>query len=253
MATELAQYTAEANEYYSELWRSEGWGNAQPNEDERLRANAIHRLLNDRVMSSRTETGDFRIVDIGCGRGWLTAMLAAHGTVLGIDPIPAAVERAKSLFPNLTFRIADGADLISEGSENQFDLVVSSEVIEHVVDSKKEEFVRNIYRLLKPGGFAILTTPRGELWKQWKRLGLEEQPVEQWIDEKRLQYLCESAQFRVIARDRVFLPDFSYNWLTWIATRKITRRLISRFYQSPFIRRLRAHCGIYQVILLKRG
>lgn len=243
----LSPALARENEYYAKFWSTEAWGTAQPNNDERLRAAAITRLIEEFVIPG-SNAADLRILDLGCGRGWLTSLLANYGSVLGIDPVPAAIERAKILFPTLNVRLAESTNLISEGFEGQFDLVVSSEVIEHVIHVEKPKFIRNIERLLKPNGFAILTTPRGELWKQWRRLGNGEQPVEEWITESGLRKLCESAGFRVVKRDRVFLPDCPFDWLSRLASR--SAGLIAG---SQLQRRLRHHRGIYQVILLRRS
>jgi len=233
------------NEYYAKFWSSEAWGSAQPNNDEKLRAAAITKLIDEFVIPESNAAG-LRILDLGCGRGWLTSLLANYGSIIGIDPVPAAIERAKILFPNLDVRVAEGANLITEGFEAQFDLVVSSEVIEHVVPSQKPEFVRNLKRLLKPNGFAILTTPRGELWKQWQRLGNGAQPVEEWITESDLNKLCESSGLRVVKRDRVFLPDCPFDWLSRLASRSN-----GLFAGSGLQRRLRHLRGIYQVVALQ--
>ena len=233
------------NEYYAKFWSSEAWGTAQPNNDEKLRAAAITKLIEEFVIPG-SNAASLRILDLGCGRGWLTSLLANYGSVLGIDPVPASIERAKTLFPKLDVRVAESANLISEGFEGQFDLIVSSEVIEHVVNNRKPEFVRNLNRLLQPNGFAILTTPRGELWQHWQRLGNGEQPVEEWITESDLTKLCESAGLRVVKRERVFLPDCPFDWLSRLASRRTG--LIAG---SGLQRRLRHYRGIYQVVALQ--
>jgi 2-polyprenyl-3-methyl-5-hydroxy-6-metoxy-1,4-benzoquinol methylase len=233
------------NEFYSRFWNSEAWGSAQPNEDEQLRAESIIRFIEEFVRPRIAEGPSLRILDLGCGRGWLTSILSDYGSVLGIDPVPAAIERARVLFPDVDVRLSESANLISEGLEAQFDLIVSSEVIEHVVGGQKEAFLRDIYRLLKPGGFAILTTPRGELWKLWNRTEQEEQPVEEWISEKELGRLCEAVRFRVVAKDRVFVR-YSLDWLSRIAARNTKLAYIG------LQEKLRYHRAIYQVVLLRR-
>jgi 2-polyprenyl-3-methyl-5-hydroxy-6-metoxy-1,4-benzoquinol methylase len=238
---------ARENEYYAKFWSSKAWGGARPNNDESLRAAAITKLIEGFVIPL-SKTARLRILDLGCGRGWLTSLLANYGSVLGIDPVPASIERARTLFPTLDVRVAESANLISEGFEGRFDLIVSSEVIEHVVNNKKSEFVHNLNWLLQPNGFAILTTPRGELWRQWQRLGNGEQPVEEWITESKLKKLCESAAFQVVERDRVFLPDCPFDWLSRLASSRQGYIAGSRLQ-----RRLRYHRGIYQVVLLRRA
>jgi SAM-dependent methyltransferase len=44
--------------------------------------------------------------------------------------------------------------------ENSYDIVVAVEVLEHVV--KDGQFIRNVYRVLRPGGFFLMTTPNGD-------------------------------------------------------------------------------------------
>ena len=150
--------------FYESFWRSARWGAAEPNEDERSRLAAITDLLTGCDVGERP-----RILDLGCGRGWLSRALAARGEILGADVTAAAVERARELFPGLRFERADVEGLLASCGEASFDLVVSSEVLEHVGDGDKPAFLRGVHRLLRPGGHAILTTPRGELWPAWQR------------------------------------------------------------------------------------
>src|SRR6185436_11405196 len=65
---------AVVNEFYSWFWSSDGWGSALPNEDESLRAKAITRMIEEFVMPPDAGAANLRILDLGCGRGWLTSM-----------------------------------------------------------------------------------------------------------------------------------------------------------------------------------
>ena len=237
---------ARVNEFYSRFWSSELWGRVEPNDDERLRADIIFGFIEKFVVPA-TASRNLRILDLGCGRGWLSALLSRYGSVLGVDPVPAAIDRARVLFPDLDVRVADSSQLISAGLEGQFDLVVASEVIEHVVHDQKANFVNDIQRLLKPSGFAILTTPRGELWNLWSRNGGSEQPVEEWISEADLRRLCESVNLRIVATDRIFLSEFPFDWLSRIAARS------ARYNYFGLREKLRHHRAIYQAILLTRS
>jgi 2-polyprenyl-3-methyl-5-hydroxy-6-metoxy-1,4-benzoquinol methylase len=150
--------------FYESFWRSARWGGMEPNPDERSRLSAITELLGDSHLGDRP-----RILDLGCGRGWLTQALSVYGDVLGADVVAASVARARELFPGLRFEEIDIAGLAESQGTESFDLVVSSEVLEHVKGDEKREFVRGIHQLLRPGGYAIVTTPRGELWPAWQR------------------------------------------------------------------------------------
>lgn len=237
--------------YYDQHWRSPSWGSKEPNEDERLRAHAILKLIKKCVLPSFDPEQNLRILDLGCGKGWLTSILAGYGRVIGIDPVQASVTRAQELFPDLDFRVGAAKDLLSKSGPEQFQLIISSEVIEHIVDRDKENFMKSVYSLLVPAGFAVFTTPRGELWETWKRAYPTSQPIEQWISESDLEQLSRSASFRIVARDRVFLPSNPYSLMSHIATSKPLRLLMPYFPRSKLFAKLRYYCGIYQVILLQ--
>lgn len=237
--------------FYDQLWNQASHG-AQ-DDVEQSRRQVILRLMEEYVLPSFGVENSLRILDLGCGRGWLTNILSHYGYAVGIDPVQSAIKRARESFPALEFRVGIAKDFfrMNEGTD-QFELIVSTEVIEHIVDDEKQDFLTNIHSLLVPRGFAILTTPRGELWTAWKRLGIKEQPIEQWIGEASLDQLSRSVGFQVVAKDRAFLPKFSYNWISHLATSRFLRLLMKHFPRSRLLAKLRYYCGIYQVILLRK-
>lgn len=105
---------------------------------------------------SAVRPGD-RALDLGCGAGDFTAVLAQAGAqAVGVDVAEAALARARSRHPELDFRLApfEGPLPLPDGS---FDLVWSSEVIEHVADTAR--WLSEVRRVLAPGGRLLLTTP----------------------------------------------------------------------------------------------
>src|SRR5439155_22565200 len=92
------------------------------------------------------------ILDVGCGPGWYTDTLRRFGPVTGIDLSEEAITIAKSRFPEIHFIAGNFYEL---ALQNQFDLVVSQEVIDHVEDQPK--FVQRAAQVLKPGGHLILS------------------------------------------------------------------------------------------------
>jgi len=101
------------------------------------------------------------VLDYGCGTGdHITYPLARSGyDVLGVDVhAPSVVEaRRRYVLPNLAFRTGTVEDLLREGLS--FDVVVCSEVLEHLHDPR--DFLVKLRRLLRLGGAAIITTPNG--------------------------------------------------------------------------------------------
>jgi ubiquinone/menaquinone biosynthesis C-methylase UbiE len=113
------------------------------------------KLRRDFLLGSVGE-GD-RALDLGCGAGDFTAVMAQAGAhALGVDVAEAALARARTRHPELEFRLApiDGPLPLED---NSFELVWSSEVIEHVADTAR--WLSEVRRVLKPGARLRLTTP----------------------------------------------------------------------------------------------
>lgn len=104
-----------------------------------------------------------RILDVGCGGGLLTEPLGRLGaSVTGIDPVAENIRVAqhhKSFDPVLDERIEYEAcsleETVDERAES-FDVVVASEVVEHVANL--EVFLQCCCQVLKPGGSLFVTT-----------------------------------------------------------------------------------------------
>jgi ubiquinone/menaquinone biosynthesis C-methylase UbiE len=98
-----------------------------------------------------------RVLDLGCGQGDLTAVLADAGTrPLGVEVAEAALSRARRRHPELSFTRApiDGPLPLPDGA---FDVVWASEVIEHVADTAR--WLSEVRRVLVPSGRLLVTTP----------------------------------------------------------------------------------------------
>lgn len=98
------------------------------------------------------------VLDIASGEGYGSHLLSSVAqTVCGVDIDPGSIAsaRGKYVAPNLTFK-AGSADAIPMGDAS-LDLVVSFETLEH--HDRHDEMMREIKRVLRPGGMLILSTP----------------------------------------------------------------------------------------------
>jgi 2-polyprenyl-3-methyl-5-hydroxy-6-metoxy-1,4-benzoquinol methylase len=122
-----------------------------------------HRMVQARIDPDRDLAGK-RVLEIGCGRGGFACWLARHpacpAEVVAADFSPTAVAMGRAFaaargIPGVTWTIADIEALTPFGTE--FDTVFSFETIEHVPHPARA--VRELARVLKPGGRLFLTTP----------------------------------------------------------------------------------------------
>ena len=87
-----------------------------------------------------------RILDLGCGDGFLTAKLAAMGCrVVGVDASAAQIEAARKL--GLDARVGDAENL---GFGPEFDAVFSNATLHWI--RKPDAAIDGVWRALKPGG-----------------------------------------------------------------------------------------------------
>ncbi len=97
------------------------------------------------------------VLELGCGTGYFTKELArTRANVTAIDISPDLLEEARRNCPapNVTFEVQNAYAL--SYPEASFDSVVGSSILHHL---EIDEALRQIYRVLRPGGFIRFTEP----------------------------------------------------------------------------------------------
>jgi 2-polyprenyl-6-hydroxyphenyl methylase/3-demethylubiquinone-9 3-methyltransferase len=101
-------------------------------------------------------------LDVGCGLGFFSQPLHLRGVrVTACDLGPKLVEQTR-IRVGCHAVVADALNLVQQFGREQFDMVVSSECIEHT--PAPEQAVRQMAGVLKPGGYLALSTPN-VLWQ----------------------------------------------------------------------------------------
>lgn len=109
------------------------------------------------------EKSDIRILDVGCGNGvQMTFPLGAQGyAVTGIDVHEPSIEyaRRENPFKNVEFLKVGIENLKSALFERVFDVIILSDILEHVPDPEK--LLRDVHAMLAHNGIILISIPNG--------------------------------------------------------------------------------------------
>jgi ubiquinone/menaquinone biosynthesis C-methylase UbiE len=100
-----------------------------------------------------------RVLDVACGEGYGSALLARHAReVTGVDVSAAAVAHARKAYADrANARFVEASCVELPFADASFDLAVSFETLEHITG--QERFLGELARVLAPGGVLLLSSP----------------------------------------------------------------------------------------------
>lgn len=170
--------------------------------------------------------GGKRVADIACGTGYGTQMLAEAGaqSVHGMDLSVEAVEFCRENYdaPNVTYSVANAQQLAAIG-DNEFDLVVSFETIEHLPEV--EAYLNEMARILRPGGRFLVSTPDRRIASVMYRFfghPANKHHVREYTDAELLNLL--SARFEIEAlHGQAFVPWWLVFWPVQFCIKAVCR------------------------------
>ena len=231
------------SEYYNKFWNK-----YKLNNEDKVRALFIKRKLK-KYSSKYCE-----ILDLGCGYGWMSSFLKDFGNYNGVDFSENAISFANKEFKNNgNFFLADtNSETLGFPKNKKFDIIVCSEVIEHVIDH--QSFVNQLYSFLKKGGLLILTTPNGDIWKEFLKMHSREsmQPVENWLTPKALINLFVQNDFMPIENHgRIIFPALKNQYTARFS--RIIDRIVHFFFIEDLFMRFFKKNSLYQMLVLKKN
>jgi 2-polyprenyl-3-methyl-5-hydroxy-6-metoxy-1,4-benzoquinol methylase len=127
----------------------------------------IPRLLEQGLVLLTHSSKKFNLLDLGCGDGGLLfalhekGLLAKAEKTVGVDISGERIERLGNNLPFVEGIIADASN-VPQLSDSSFDFVICTQLIEHV--ENEQALVAEIARLLKPGGFAYVSSVIKKWW-----------------------------------------------------------------------------------------
>lgn len=164
-----------------------------------------------------------RVLDVGCATGYIGSLLKERGNyVVGWDMVVRDVEKAR--------QVLDEAYVVDVESSHwpkcttKFDLIIFSEVIEHLLGP--ERAVRKLLSYLKPGGSILVTTPNilHLYWRIRFLLGRFEYKEESVINPAHLHFftyetlknVARANNLRIEAENHVIFPrTLALLWKHW--------------------------------------
>lgn len=153
------------------------------------------------------------LLDAGCGTGWFSKAAASRGAI--VTSMDLGENLLREVAKKCDTKRVPGSILQMPFSNDTFDYVVCSEVIEHVPEPAQA--IKEIYRVLKPGGTLVLTTPN-RFWYFSLVIAnfLKIRPyqgLENWLGYRELRKEVESTGFTVEKMHGIHLFPFILSFL----------------------------------------
>jgi 2-polyprenyl-6-hydroxyphenyl methylase/3-demethylubiquinone-9 3-methyltransferase len=168
-----------------------------------------------------------RCLEVGCGLGYFTRELQRFGpaALTAVDISPTLVARLAAANPEVECLVGDAMDLSSALHDRQFDVILSSEVIEHTPDPARA--FAQMAEHLAPGGRLVVSVP-SRRWK-WllviaQTLGLRKgyQGFENWVSPGELKQWARENGLSV-------LKTTGIHSVPWHLSRRLTEGLDGLF------------------------
>lgn len=178
----------------------------------------LHRLaIQEAIIFSHDQHGYThtpRILDCGCGLGFLTASLGQHAVfeIEGIDPSEKSIEIAKKEHSNVSFWHSSAESfpkIMEENNIELYDQAILNMVLHSVDDDTVINILRNLKKCIRPEGTLIIVTP-GDDWIAYK---LAEYAKDQGMNKKkgipwvRKQLLKEKISIPYKIRNGEYYPE----------------------------------------------
>lgn len=187
------------------------------------------------------------ILDFGCGTGWFTAELSHLGRATGIDLSETAIAHARAAYPQVPFLAANLFETAFQAE--QFDVVVSQEVLAHVEDPPR--YLDIIARILKPQGYLIMTTANRVVMERWNHGGPDpDAHLKLYLNRREFERVLRR-RFRVL-RTTSIIPVGDRGFLRVVNSSKLNAAL-GWVIPPRYLERLKEWAGLgYTLVALAR-
>ena len=134
----------------------------------------------ERLLTHAGPLAGVRTLDVGCGTGRWSRLLAGRGArVVGVDRSEAMLAEARRRSPGVEFRRMDAAAL--ELADDSFDLALAVAVIQHLGHERQPRAIAELVRVVRPGGLVLAVDRAGRASDFAARHGTFPRPRADWL------------------------------------------------------------------------
>jgi len=173
-----------------------------------------------------------KVLDIGCGYGaFVKVALEAGFDAYGVDLNPEHIHAGRSVLGLAQRLVLGSIEELSEKfrQDEVFDLITLFEVIEHV--EEPAVLIRNVLRLLKPGGIIAISCPNENRWQPTGRIFVDYPPhhLTRWRPDTMRAFLERNGFVHVITEF-----DSSFRDLLWVTySNRSAKKMITAVSPHP--------------------
>jgi len=202
-----------------------------PTDNFRSKEEYVQHLVHTKAYEQAAKLAkDKTVLDIGCNIGYGSKIISEFcSEIIGVDVSRKAISTAESLYgqSGVTFQTIDGKRLPFDDSK--FDLIVSFQVIEHLVDY--EDYMSEIKRVLSPQGLVMFTTPNALIrldpgMKPWNPFHVREFSGSK-LKSLLANFFTEVNVYGLFAREPLYSIEFNRLNRNRESARKQARRIIA--------------------------
>lgn len=138
------------------------------------------RVFTRLVAESGARPGD-RVLDIGCGTGYFTRLVARAvapgGAAHGVDSDGEVIEHAQRLTPVDNCSFSEGSAEALDAPDGAYTVVVSSLMIHHLPEALRRQAISEMFRVLRQGGTVLIAEFRPPASRIGRRLVAAHSPA----------------------------------------------------------------------------
>lgn len=216
----------------------------------RIGVNKRHHSILEKSINAGLQA-DHKVLEIGCGIGTFTGLLSKYinkGNVLAVDLSPKSIEIAKERLAKFNNTEFIACDVTETEFNNQYDVIVLPDVIEHIPIEKHSALFVKLNKILKPNGFIFIHIPF-PFYLDWTHENRPDllQIIDQPLHLPQLSHDIHKAGFFVEKMESyaVFTKPYDYQYLVCkkaISVQKFTN-IITKTSLLQKIKYKLKHCG----------